>query len=255
MKPKVFSITALPTILILLATSCSGVDTAMQNRRMAEVKRDVGEAYMRQGDYTSALRELLEAEKLYTEDPIVHNNIGLCYMNKKRISDAIIHFKKSISLKPSYAPARNNLGTAYLALEEWDTAIAVFKEITNDALYGTPHYPLSNLGLAYYHKGQYKIALGYYQKALHIQDNFVNALRGAGKSYLMLNEGRMALRYLERAVKHAPKMAQIHYELAEAYRLVGHTSQAIVSYETAIELAAPESDVAVRAKQGIRSIR
>jgi Tfp pilus assembly protein PilF len=254
MKPKRLSMVYLTTIVMLLAASCSGVNT-VQNKRMAEVKREVGEAYMRQGDYTSALRELLEAEKLDPQDPIVHNNLGLCYMNKKRISDAIIHFKKSVALKPSYAPARNNLGTAYLALKEWDTAIAVFKEITNDALYGTPHYPLSNMGLAYYHKGHYKTALGYYKKALSLQDNFVNALRGAGRSHLALNQGRMALQYLERAVKYAPKMPQIHYELAEAYHLLGQTNQAVVSYETAIEFAAPESDVAVKAKQRIRSIR
>jgi Tfp pilus assembly protein PilF len=254
MNLKPFSIVFLPPLLILLITSCSGLNMA-QNKRMAEVKRDVGEAYMRQGNYTSALRELLEAEKLYAEDPIVHNDIGLCYMNKKRISDAIIHFKKAVALKPSYAPARNNLGTAYLALKQWDTAIAIFKEITNDALYGTPHYPLSNIGLAYYHKGQYKAALGYYQKALKIDETFVNALRGAGRSYLALNEGRMALRYLERAVQHAPKTAQIHYELGEAYLLVGQTTQAVVSFETAVEFAVPESEVAIKAKQKIRSIR
>ena len=254
MKLKTLSIVCFLTISSMIVTSCTGLNTA-QNKRMAEVKRNVGEAYMRQGDYTSALRELLEAEKLYTEDPIVHNSLGLCYMNKKRISDAIIHFKKAVAIKPSYAPARNNLGTAYLALKEWDTAIAIFKEITNDALYGTPHYPLSNIGLAYYHKGQYKTALGYYQKALKIEETFVNALRGAGRSYLALNDGRMALRYLERAVQHAPKMAQIHYELGEAYLLVGRTNQAVVSYETAVEFSPPESEVAIKAKQRIRSVR
>lgn len=171
------------------------------------------------------------------------------------MADAVVHFKRAVALKPSYAPARNNLGTAYLALKQWDTAIGIFKEITKDALYGTPHYPLSNIGLAYYHKGQYQTALSYYKKALKIQENFINALRGAGRSHLALNDGRMALRYLERAVKYAPKMAQIHYELGEAYLLVGRTGQAVVSYETAVEFATPESDVAAKAKQRLRSIR
>ncbi|MGD8836641.1 MAG: tetratricopeptide repeat protein [Desulfobacteraceae bacterium] len=254
MKSKLFSILYLPAITVLLITACSSVNTA-QNKQMSAVKRDVGEAYMRQGDYTAALRELLEAEKLFPEDPILHNDLGLCYMNKKRMADAVVHFKRAVALKPSYAPARNNLGTAYLALKQWDTAIGIFKEITKDALYGTPHYPLSNIGLAYYHKGQYQTALSYYKKALKIQENFINALRGAGRSHLALNDGRMALRYLERAVKYAPKMAQIHYELGEAYLLVGRTGQAVVSYETAVEFATPESDVAAKAKQRLRSIR
>lgn len=253
-KMKLLARGTLFLIFIFLMTSCAAQDPT-HNRRLAEAKRDVGEAYMRQGDYTAALRELLEAEKLYPEDHIVQNDLGICYMNKKRMADAISHFKKAVAIKSNYAPARNNLGTAYLALKEWDTAIEIFKGISKDALYGTPHYPLSNIGLAFYHKGDYHTALRYYKEALKIKENFANALRGAGRSYLALNDGRMALRYLQRAVKAAPKAPEIHFELAEANLLIGRTGQAIVSYESALELAMPESDIAAKAKQRLRSIR
>ncbi len=241
-------------IAVLFIASCTAQDPN-RNKRIAEAKRDIGEAYMRQGDYTAALRELLEAAKLYPDDHIVHNDLGICYMNKKRMADAIAHFKKAVAIKPSYAPARNNLGTAYLALKEWDTAIGIFKEISKDALYGTPHYPLSNIGLAYFHKGEYNSALRYYKEALKIQENFVNALRGAGRCYLALNDGRLAVRYLTRAVKVAPKAPEIHYELADAYLLIGRTRQAVVSYETAIELAMPESDITAKARKRLETIR
>ncbi len=240
--------------IVLMMASCAAQDPT-QDKRLAAAKRDIGEAYMRQGDYTAALRELLEAEKLYPEDHIVQNDLGICYMNKKKMADAIAHFKKAVAIKSNYAPARNNLGTAYLALKEWDTAIEIFKGISKDVLYGTPHYPLSNIGLAYYHKGEYKTALRYYKEALKIKENFVNALRGAGRSYLALNDGRMALRYLGRAVKAAPNSPDLHFELAEANLLIGRTRQAIVSYESAIELAMPESDISEKAKRRLRSIR
>lgn len=241
-------------VAALSLVSCTGQEPN-RNKRIAEAKRDIGEAYMRQGDYTAALRELLEAEKLNPDDHIVHNDIGICYMNKKLMTDAISHFRKAVAIKSNYAPARNNLGTAYLALKEWDTAIGIFKEISKDALYGTPHYPLSNIGLAYYHKGEYNNALRYYKQALKIQETFVNALRGAGRCYLALNNGRMALRYLSRAVKVAPKAPEIHYELAEANLLVGRTRQAVISYETAIELSMPESDINAKAQKRLRTIR
>ena len=85
-------------IAALLITSCTGQDPN-RNKRIAEAKRDVGEAYMRQGNYTAALRELLEAEKLNPEDHIVHNDLGICYMNKKRMADAIAHFKKAVAIR------------------------------------------------------------------------------------------------------------------------------------------------------------
>lgn len=239
---------------ILLFCACGGQRTA-EDKRLAQVNRDVGEAYMRQGNYTAALRELLKAEKMNPEDPFIQNDLGLCYLNKQRISEAIVHFKKAVALKPDFAPARNNLGTAYLALKEWDTAIAIFKEISQDALYATPHYPLSNIGLAYYHKGEYNTALVYYKKALKIQENFVNALRGAGRTYLAMHQGHMALRYFERAVDIAPKSPEIHFELAEANLMIGRKRQAILSYEDAIEMAMPESDVTKKAMMRLRSLR
>jgi type IV pilus assembly protein PilF len=241
-------------ISVLMMVSCAAQDST-HNQRLAAAKRDVGEAYMRQGDYTAALRELLDAEGLNPEDHFVQNDLGICYMNKKRMADAISHFKKAVAIKPNYAPAHNNLGTAYLALKEWDTAIEIFKGISKDALYGTPHYPLSNIGLAYYHKGEFNTALRYYKEALKIKDNFANALRGAGRCYLALNDGRLALKYLERAVKVAPKAPELHYELAEANLLIGRTRQAIVSYESALEFAMPESDIAIKARKRLRSIR
>ncbi len=250
-KEKSLGLLHMSAIALLAAaflSACAGTQ-ARQDEQVAEAKREIGEAYMRQGDYTAALRELIAAEKLNPQDPIVHNDLGLCYMAKNRMPDAISHFKKAVSLKPSYAPARNNLGTAYLSIKEYDAAIEVFKEITKDVLYATPHYPLANLGTAYFHKGDYKTALGYYKEALNIQPDFVNALAGTGRTYLALNQPRLALRYLEQAVKQAPKAADIHFWLAESNLMIGNMEQARASYLTVIDLAPQDSEWAIKAKQ------
>lgn len=234
--------------------SCAG-QSAQRNEQLASANREIGEAYIRQGDYTGALRELLKAEKLNPDDPFIHNDLGLCYMAKKLLPDAIVHFKKALALKPSYTPARNNLGTAYLAAKQWDAAIEVFKEITKDVLYGTPQFPLSNLGLAYYNKGDYKNAIHFYKEALQLQPNLVVALFGLGRAYLDQNEGQLALRYLEQATQLAPKVGEYHYYLAEAYLLTGKTTQARNSYLNVIELVPQESDLAIRAKRRLGMLR
>ena len=245
---KQFSLILSTLLLTGLLWSCGGQQT-QHDEALASATREIGEAYMRQGDYTSALRELTKAESLNPEDPFVHNSMGLCYMAKKRMPDAISHFQKAVALKPSYTPARNNLGVAYLTVEEWDRAIETFKEITKDALYATPQFPLSNLGLAYYRKGDYPTSLTYYKEALKLQPDLVNALFGTGRTYLAMNQGRLALRYLEQAVQLAPNVPDIHFHLGEAYLLTGQIEQARASYETVVDLSSSESELTLKAKQ------
>jgi type IV pilus assembly protein PilF len=242
----------LATVLFCCACASQG---AQQNQRLADSKRTIGEAYMRQGDYTSALRELTEAEKLDPDDAFTQHDLGLCFREKHRMDEALAHLNKAVSLKPSYTPARNSLGRVYLEVGQIDKAIAIFKEISKDALYATPHFPLANLGLAYYKKGDYTTALEYYHKALKLEPNFVFALHGVGATYLAMKNGRLALEYLGRALKLAPKVAQIHFEYAEANLLMGNTAQARISYENAIDMASPESEVAAKARQRLRSMQ
>ena len=240
-------------LAIVMITGCAG-QSVQEDMRLAESKRNIGEAYMRQGDYTSALRELLAAEKMNPEDAFTQHDLGLCYREKNLMADALAHLNKAVKLKPGYTPARNSLGRVYLEIGAVDKAIAIFKEISKDALYATPHYPLANLGLAYFKKGDYATALQYYHKALKLEPNFVFALHGIGRTYLAMNKGRLALAYLEKALQLAPKVAEIHYDYAEANMLVGHVAQAKISYENAIDMAPPESDIAVKARKRLEML-
>jgi len=223
-------------------------------KNKGEAFRDLGEGYMGQGDYTTALRELLKAEKLYSKDSRLQNDLGLTYMAKGKPDIAINHFKKAIKIKPDYTPAKNNLGTAYLAQKRWDDAIACFKEITGELLYATPYYPLSNLGLAYYNKKEYNLAEKYYQDALKIEPRFVIALRGLGLNYLKMGRISEAVAFLEKAVKNSQPFAPLYFDLANAYTLSRKYKKALDAYSKVIELA-PDSPLAVDAQKEAEKIK
>ena len=53
-------------------------DVRMEQKQ-GEAYRNIGEAYMEQKDYTSALKQFLQAEKLYPDDPFLQNDLGLAY--------------------------------------------------------------------------------------------------------------------------------------------------------------------------------
>ncbi len=207
----------LSVVLIFCIASCAA--NIEVRKKQGEASRNLGEAYMRQGDFSSALREFLKAEDLYSKDHLLQNDIGLSYMAKGRPDLSIKHFKKAAKLKSDYAEAKNNLGTAYLAKKEWDVAIACFKEIVDDVLYATPHYPLTNLGWAYYNKQEYEVAEKYYGDALKLEPNFIIALRGLGRTYMAMERAADAVAILEKAVKNYPRSAESYFYLAKAYSL------------------------------------
>ena len=222
-------------VLVFALFSCAA--NLEKRKHQSKVTRSLGEAYMRQGNYTEALKEFLKAEEIYPDDHLLQNDLGLVYMAKKSFDNAKVHFKKAIELKPDYAAAKNNLGTVYLATEDWDAAIVSFREVLGDLLYATPHFAYSNLGLAYFHKGDYRQAEINYLKALDIEPNFVLALRGLGKTYLAMNQPSAAISEFEKAIQQAPNFAELYMDLGDAYQQSNAYKKALFSYRKVVELA------------------
>ena len=241
----------LSVLLFFCIASCA---VNMEVKKREEASRNLGEAYMHQGDFSSALRELLKAEKIYSKDHLLQNDLGLAYMAKGRLGLAVKHFKKAVKLKSDYAEAKNNLGTAYLSKKEWDKAISCFERIVDDVLYATPHYPLTNLGWAYYNKQEYEVAEKYYRKALRIQPDFILALLGLGRTYTAMERAADAVAILEKAVKKYSRSAASYFYLAGAYSLSGEYKKAISAYNKVIELV-PDSPLAIKAQKEAEKIK
>ncbi|MEE8430281.1 MAG: tetratricopeptide repeat protein, partial [Candidatus Desulfatibia sp.] len=232
--------------IIFCFPACASISLEVR-KKQAEAGRNLGEAYLSQGDYTLALREFLKAKELYDNDRFLQDDLGLTYMAKGRLDLAIEHFRKALAIDPGYTPAKNNLGTAYMKKKDWDTAIKYFKEVAGELLYATPQFPLSNLGWAYYNKGEYELALKYYQEALEMNSQFLNALRGLGLTYIAMGKGPEAVAALEIGVKHYPQIAYLHFDLGEAYTLSRNYKKAFNAFQKVIALV-PNTLLARKAK-------
>jgi Tfp pilus assembly protein PilF len=252
---KGWRILAACSLLILFLASCGPSKTDLRRREIAQ--RDLGSQYLLAGDSTTALKHLLEAEKLYPKDHILQNYLGLAYMAKNSPDLAIEHYRKALKLKSDYAPAKNNLGAVYLEQENWDAAIAVYQELTGDLLYATPHYPLSNLGYAYYKKKQYKRSEKYYRQALKLEPTHPPALRGLGRTYVAMGRGAEAVAALSLVIERYPEFAGAHYDLARAYMLLREYRKAKEAYRNvvALEPGSPEAAEARRMLQRLRHVK
>ncbi|MFZ5569473.1 MAG: tetratricopeptide repeat protein [Thermodesulfobacteriota bacterium] len=240
-------------ILLAVAICMAACATSSQvsTKKRAEAKRRLGIAYMAEGKDAAAFKELSEAQKLNPDDPNVYYALGIFYFNKEKYDKAIESYNKCLELEPNFAPVRNNLGLAYLAKGEYDTAIVHFKELTENYIYGTPHYPLYGLGRAYYLKEEYVESEKYFQKALDLEPKYTPAMLGLGRIYIQTGKPEQAIAVLQKGIEIEPKYAELHFELAKALALTHQKKNALRSLEKVIELK-PDSAMAKEAKELLR---
>src|ERR1035437_3039571 len=122
MKSVFYSIAALSLLLVFSGcVSVRGQNNIKPNP--ASYHYQMGLSYLGERNYSSALFDLTEAEKLDPENPDVLYNLGLALIGKKRPDLAETKLLKAILLKPGFSVARNDLGVAYFDLKRWDSAI------------------------------------------------------------------------------------------------------------------------------------
>jgi Tfp pilus assembly protein PilF len=241
-------------ILLPLLFACGANKFELQRRERA--MRDLGLEYLRDGDSTKALQKLLEAEDIYAEDPILQWYLGKAYFAKGENELAIKHLKRAIELKSDFGPAINDLGVVYLDMENYDAAIAQFKQLTGKVLYATPHFPLSNLGYAYYQKQEYRNSVHYYLKALELAPDYPIALRGLGRTYVAMGRGEEAVAALTVAIEKQPEVAESYFYLGKAYVQVRDFKKAKAAFEktVAVDSDTPYAREARRYLQRLRGV-
>lgn len=253
---KIWLVLASCILLVSVFFACTSKVNVAQQKEQAVASRNLGEAYLRQGNYTAALKELLKAEALASDDYFLQNDLGLAYYYKGEMDTAIHHYKKALTIKDDYAPARNNLGNAYAEKKNWDQAIEQYLIVTSDLLYATPQFPYSNLGVAYYHIGEYELSEKYFKKAIKITPGFDRALYGLALTYIATGRVPEAVETLELAVDKNPDVLGLHLELAKAYILQRDYRKAYGSLIRVVQIDpdSPLADEALREANRIKPL-
>lgn len=115
---------------------------------------NLGVEYFRRGIMDKAKEEFLKSIEVAPGNgyDVAHNNIGVIYENEGKIKEAILNYKKSISIN-NYQLAYSNLGRIYLKLGLLDNSIKILEK-------GLNLYPLDAeinyyLGIAYFSKKEF----------------------------------------------------------------------------------------------------
>lgn len=231
-------------LLLSIAGCASGRDKEPQFGKgdPAAYHYQMGLSYLSEENFTSALVELTEAEKLDPDNPDLLYRLGLAYVGKKRPELAVPKFQKAIMLKQNFTTARNALGVAFLELKRWDDAIQQFKIVKDDLFYDNSENATINLGLAYLGKGDYPKALEEL-RAIAIVNPRNPLIRVAlGRVLFAMDRTEQAIVEYKKALDAYKDFGAAHYYLGLAYLKLNKKDAARDSFKEAVRII-PDTDL------------
>ena len=230
-------------ILLQVASGCVSGGAQQQGKpNPVSYHYQMGLSYLGERNYTSALTDLTEANKLDPDNPEILYNLGLAYMGKKRPDLAESRLQRAIILKPNYSAARNDLGLVYLELKRWDNAIEQFKIVKEDLFYDNNENASINLGRAYLGKGDYPKALEELQAVAALNPRKPEVRLSLGRVWFAMDKSEQAIVEYTKALEIYRDYGAAHYFLGQAQLKLSRVDAARASFKEALRLI-PDSEL------------
>lgn len=234
-------------MLGILAAGCGSTQRALVHQRVAE-------SYLSERNYTSALEELMKAEKLNSKDAIIQFDMGIAYHGIGRTGEAIEHLKRAVELKKDYAEAHNRLGVLYSGLGRFDLAIQEFQTALSNVLYPSPENVYQNLSYTYYLKHDCEQALTAARNGLRFRPEHSFLLNSLGLALRCVKKNTEAEDAFRQSLKLNADYVEAHFNLGDLLAETGRKETAKVEYQEVIRLA-PYSDFARQARSKLELLK
>jgi tetratricopeptide (TPR) repeat protein len=163
-----------------------------------------------------------------------YNNLGINYLVKYGIQNAVEQYKEALKFEPGNVEANLNIGSIYLAQGMAEDAIEYFK----GAAESNPRFPDPHvfLGKAYLEVDEIKEAEEHFQRALKLMPDNAALYRDIGNAYVEADHADKALKHFSAALELNPDDSLTHNNIGTAYQSKGMLDKAIEHYRTAAEL-------------------
>ena len=199
---------------------------------------DLGEAFVKLGDFEHALPELTHVVELVPTDAGAHYALGDALQQMGRNDEARPHLELALKLEPEMASAHVGMGNILRAENRPDLAAGEYSE----ALRLKPDYAEAyfNLALTFLDRGMPQKALENFELALKNKSGW--ALAHVKIANLLLASGRAeeAVPHFEAALAQFPRDAELHDDFGLALQGLGRADEARAHFLAAAE-SAPKS--------------
>lgn len=226
-----------------LISISESTDSETEQQLLQAVKRNpedgqlhfqLGMLYLQKGDLDNALKALQTASELLPDSPEVHHALGKVWHHKGLFDKAIVEYQASLSLAET-PECHYDLGTAYHSSGKLKEALSEYEA----ALRMQPSFAEvhQNLGALYLQQGQLELAKNSFLSVLRIKQNDAVALAGLGS--VQREQEKLWKRQIlqcQTAVALKPGDAETHRQLGEAYFSARQLQESIEELEIASRL-------------------
>lgn len=200
---------------------------------------EVAHAHHQGGRHSQAEAAYLDLIHSAPKEPLIHNLLGLLYLQTGRPESAAKHIRKALTLRPEDSAARYNLALALKDCKRLDEAVTQLEIL----LERTPEHieALNALGNLQRLRGREEHALAVLERASKRSPDHPGILLNLGLAYLAQKRIEEAANCLRKAVEVAPS-ANAFNHLGAALNAKGDDAAAVSAFRNALELDGRQRD-------------
>jgi tetratricopeptide (TPR) repeat protein len=182
----------------------------------ANVETDYGTALAKSGRIPEAIEHYRAALRTMPDSPITHNDLGNALaLNSESMPEAISEYRTALRLRPDYEEARNNLAKAESHAAEMQY----------------------NLGVDLARSGKPEAAIPYFEEALRLEPQYVDAHNNLGVVLAGAGNVQEAISHFETALRIDPRSADAHVNLGIALSgIPGRMPDAVGHFQAALQI-------------------
>ena len=155
-------------------------------------------------------------------------------LNAKKYNEVISKTKPLIKKFPNDYIFYNALGMALMNIGQFDESLKILNKAIK--LNAKNIHVLNNLGLVHSYLANYQRANEYYDRALKIKPDFLNALINLANLKEKLNLNTDAIEILKIALKHYPEDYFLHYTIGTLYQFLGDFKNSHFHYQKSLSI-------------------
>jgi Flp pilus assembly protein TadD len=103
-----------------------------ENPRYLPAYNSLAELQMRQGHTNTAIETIHDAFRINSEDPVLLNNLGICWMVRGDYEKALEMFTRAAGIMPENARYRTNTAVALGLMARYEESLSLFKQVLSE---------------------------------------------------------------------------------------------------------------------------